>query len=498
MSVDYQNSILWRGEDPLKKKFKGTYDASLKQTRYFPGQKPAWAKEEKEGEPKKDEEDLKKRQKDRRRDRHAAVVVPETAGAARLRRLQASQSNGDTGAERLLRHRVVHDSQILEGSDDKSALLGKMIGDIKDKLKDKLDLKDDLGIDDFKGVEDVKEFKDEDDEDIDVARPQVKSEVKSEVKDEIDEEAIAMKRQQARERALQARKDEEELLKEEEELQEEEEVEESEYESESEAEDPMKAARLKPVFVSKNQRDTVKEKEALEKEEEAAELRRTEKVKERKVESKSLLIDVIQQDCDAEAAAALGADDASDVELIDDNDEVNEAEEYELWKIRELKRIKRDTETKMDKQKELEFIERRRQMTDEERAADDARLDDGHKFKDDSKEFGFLQKYYHRGTFFQDKATSGEEPLYLRDYHEPLAEEKFDKQALPKAMQVRRGLFGKKGQTKHTHLTDVDTTDMSAAWSQHNKQVEKYQMRMAGAGGVNKFSRPDASGSKNT
>merc|ERR1719253_1710176 len=121
-------------------------------------------------------------------------------------------------------------------------------------------------------------------------------------------------------------------------------------------------------------------------------------------------------------------------------------------------------------------------MTDEERAADDARLDAGHTTAEESKNFNFMQKYYHRGTFFQDKAETGEEPLYLRDYHEPTAEEKFDKQLLPKVMQVRRGLFGKKGQTKHTHLTDVDTTDMSAAWSQHNKQVEKYQMRMAGAG----------------
>merc|ERR1712190_675218 len=123
-------------------------------------------------------------------------------------------------------------------------------------------------------------------------------------------------------------------------------------------------------------------------------------------------------------------------------------------------------------------------MTDEERAADDARLDSGHKSKEEAKAFNFLQKYYHRGTFFQDKAVSGEEPLYLRDYHEPLEEEKFDKKMLPAAMQLRRGQFGKKGQVKHTHLTEVDTTDMSAAWSKHTKQIERYQERMATASGV--------------
>jgi microfibrillar-associated protein 1 len=34
-----------------------------------------------------------------------------------------------------------------------------------------------------------------------------------------------------------------------------------------------------------------------------------------------------------------------------------------------------------------------------------------------------------------------------------------DKTALPKILQKRRNDFGKKGQSKHTHLTDVDTTN---------------------------------------
>merc|ERR1719183_1673159 len=115
-------------------------------------------------------------------------------------------------------------------------------------------------------------------------------------------------------------------------------------------------------------------------------------------------------------------------------------------------------------------------MTDAEREEDDRRMDlKAHK-KDEAKQFNFLQKYYHRGGFFQDKAVSGEEPLYLRDYHEPLEEEKFDKKMLPGAMQLRRGQFGKKGQVKHTHLTEVDTTDMSAAWAQSTKQIERRAM----------------------
>merc|ERR1712060_242121 len=113
-----------------------------------------------------------------------------------------------------------------------------------------------------------------------------------------------------------------------------------------------------------------------------------------------------------------------------------------------------------------------------------------HSFREEVKQFNFLQKYYHRGGFFQDKAKEGEEPLYLRDYHEPTEEEKYDKKLLPQAMQLRRGQFGKKGQVKHTHLTEVDTTDMSAAWAQHTKLMARYQERMATSSGKNTFSRP--------
>merc|ERR1712232_960136 len=217
--------------------------------------------------------------------------------------------------------------------------------------------------------------------------------------------------------------------------------------------------------------------------------KKLEQAKERKVETKHMVVDQIRRDDEAEQAG-VNDNDASDMELIDDDDEKNEAEEYEKWKIRELRRIKREKESRIERQKEMEWIERRRRMTDEEREADDAKLDNKATKRDDVKQFTFLQKYYHRGGFFQDKARTGEEPLYNRDYHEPTAEETFNKELLPKAMQLRRGQFGKKGQVKHTHLTEVDTTDMSAAWSQHSKQVQRYQEKMAAAKGINNFDKP--------
>ncbi|CAE8722157.1 unnamed protein product, partial [Polarella glacialis] len=250
---------------------------------------------------------------------------------------------------------------------------------------------------------------------------------------------------------------------------------------------------MKPVFVSKTARETVLMKELIEQEEAEADKKKELYKLEKKADSKSLVIEKIQEEVDADAAKPED-DDRSDIELMDDDDEKNEAEEYEMWKIRELKRIKRDKEERVTRQKEIEFILKRRGMTDEERAADDKRLDEINPKRDEVKNFGFMQKYYHRGGFFQDKAVTGEEELYLRDYHEPLEEEKYDKSLLPQAMQLRRGQFGKKGQVKHSHLTSADTTDMTAAWAQSTKQIQRYQEKMAGASGVNSFDRPKGVG----
>jgi len=529
MSADYQHSILWRGEDPNKIKFKPKYDGNKKITRYFPGQAPKFAGEDDqssddeafkgassasrqdvrlpkpgaladarpgareapkgEGFSRKSEaertgraERLKKQEAEKK-----PCAVIEDAAISRLKRLQAQSQDDDGGREaRLARHRAAHDARVLEAADEEEEeqVKAKVLEEAKKdpeeeiaRIRAKLNRttrKDDL----------KKDVKDED-EDTEVK-------VKPEVKAEDEEDDAEMRRERARELALLRRKQEEiALLKEEadnDDPEDEDEDEEESEEEESEEDDPRRGVMMKPVFVSKAQRETVKEREALEKEEELALERKKEKEKERKVESKGLLIEEIRRE--EEAQSNVDENDASDMELIDDDDEKNEAEEYEKWKIRELKRIKRDKEERLTRERELEYIERRRRMTDEEREEDDKRLDAGSKQKEEAKAFGFLQKYYHRGGFFQDKAVSGEEPLYLRDVHEPLDSEKYNKELLPKAMQLRRGEFGKKGQVKHTHLTESDTTDKTAAWAQHTKQVAQYQQKMAGAKGIMNFDRP--------
>mmetsp|Transcript_39063 Transcript_39063/g.72765 ORF Transcript_39063/g.72765 Transcript_39063/m.72765 type:complete len:474 (+) Transcript_39063:102-1523(+) len=467
-SAEYKHSILWRGEDPTRTRFKPAYDGTKRVERYRPGQAPVWAEETKKADPRKKqerekpEEDLKKAK--RRRQAAAVVLEASDSASSRLARLQRSDvDGGETRAERQPRHRRVEEAVVLEA-------------------KPKEDRKDDL-------VEKQELFKEEVDLDLKSGVAELNYDDVAGSDDDVEIQAI--RREKARELALSKRKIEEDVLKAEleEEQEEIEDEEESEYESESDENDQRRGPLMKPVFVSKANRETVREKEQIEKEKEDAERKKEIRQLERKAESKVLVIDRINEEAEAERLQE-EMDDRSDIELLDDDDEKNEAEEYELWKIRELKRIKRDKEEKLQRQKEIEFVLRRREMTDEERARDDAKLDKENPKRQDVKQFNFLQKYYHRGGFFQDKAASGEEALYLRDYHEPLEEEKYDKQLLPKAMQLRRGEFGKKGQVKHSHLTDVDTTDMSAAWAQSSKIVQRYQEKMASAKGITNFERP--------
>ncbi|CAK9085791.1 unnamed protein product [Durusdinium trenchii] len=488
-TAEYKHSILWRGEDPTKTRFKPAYDGSKKVTRYRRGQAPEWAEEGKKVQKRqeKPEEDLRKA---KRRRQAAAVVLEADSASSRLARLQRSETGeerkGETGTERLLRHRRIEEAVILEAEPKDEA-------DVTEEKKEVL--KEELDLDLKPGVAELSFEINEEDEDLEIR--QLRPHLFDLLSKHLGPPCANMRslyfldlgREKMREKALSKRKIEEDVLKVELEEEQEEVAEESEYESESEEDDPRRGPLMKPVFVSKANRETVREKEMIEKEEEDARRKKEVRALERKAESKVLLIDKIQEEAEAERLAA-EEDDRSDIELLDDDDEKNEAEEYELWKIRELKRIKRDKEERLQRQKEIEFVLKRRQMTDEERAKDDARLDAANPKRADVKQFNFLQKYYHRGGFFQDKAASGEEALYLRDYHEPLEEEKYDKNLLPKAMQLRRGEFGKKGQVKHSHLTDVDTTDMSAAWSQSSKVVQRYQEKMAAAKGVTNFERP--------
>ena len=275
--------------------------------------------------------------------------------------------------------------------------------------------------------------------------------------DEEDEEAQEERRRRIRERQL-LREQEELLPQEEEEPVEDESEEESEYETDSEDEQ-MGMAMVKPVFIPKSQRDTIAERERLEEEERQLEELVKKRLEARKIETRQIVVEEIKKEEHIEKAL----NEEANIEDVDTDDELNEAEEYESWKNREIARIKRDREERDARLKEKEEIEKVRNMTEEERREWERK--NPKPLRQTKQKWKFMQKYYHKGAFFQESAddviqSAGKEDIYTRDFSEPTGEDKMDKSILPKVMQVKH--FGRSGRTKWTHLVNEDTTDWNA------------------------------------
>ncbi|KAG2176910.1 hypothetical protein INT43_007564 [Umbelopsis isabellina] len=295
-----------------------------------------------------------------------------------------------------------------------------------------------------------------------------------------DEDERAAQRQRIKQKALAQQKAQEEQAKAqeampiEEEDEEEEEVSmimysESEYETDS-SEEYVAPKLMKPVFIPKDRRATVQEKERIAQEEEEAERLRQERLEQRKLESHQLLADQIKKEVmgeELDEEATTGPPD------VDDTDGLDEEAEFEAWKIRELLRIKRDKEERIARDREREEIERRREMPEEERLKEDLERARQSREKERSKH-QFMQKYYHKGAFYQDK----DDEIFQRDYSIATENEVNKKEMLPEVMQVKN--FGRAGQTKYKHLKDEDTTDKSSAWMQKSDINKRTLKRMGG------------------
>ena len=247
------------------------------------------------------------------------------------------------------------------------------------------------------------------------------------------------------------------------------EEEEEEYEevTESESEDAARQQLIaRPVFVSRTNRVTDLEWKKKELEEEAEEERLTALRQRRREEVKRMAIEEIKRRED-------GNDEAeSDGELPDDDDtkDMLSGLAMQLWRIREQKRIERyQTEREAEEQEKIE-LERRRNLTDEQRREEDVKYDQkliAMGLNKSKAKLNFMQKYYHKGAYYQATEEKGleKEDIYRRDYNEAVGADNFNKELLPGVMQVRGGDFGKRGQSKWTHLTAEDTA--------HN-QKDKY------------------------
>ncbi|CAG8478178.1 642_t:CDS:2 [Ambispora gerdemannii] len=249
---------------------------------------------------------------------------------------------------------------------------------------------------------------------------------------EEDENDIALRRKHIRNRAIEQRRIEEEKLK-----------------AEEEAERTLS--------------------EDKEEEAEEAERKKIEEIENRKKETHAILAEKIQKDMLNEVK-----EESSVLKEVDDTDGIDEQAEYEAWKLRELKRIKRDKEERRAREKEQEEIERRRNMSEEQRLKEDMERVRKQQEEKPKGKYKFLQKYYHKGAFYLDPSES----IYKRDYTEATPDETAHKELLPKVMQVKN--FGRAGQTKWTHLADQDTSKKDSAWSQKSDINKRSLHKLAG------------------
>jgi len=154
-------------------------------------------------------------------------------------------------------------------------------------------------------------------------------------------------------------------------------------------------------------------------------------------------------------------------------------------KLRELKRIKRHREQIEAKEKELAEVERRRNLTEEERRAEDeAHLAKQKEERDGRGKMEYLQKYYHKGAFFQeDMEKAGLSNRDIMGGH--FVDEIRNRELLPKSLQMRdMTKLGRKGASKYKDLKTEDT----GQWGQ-------FADTRPGKGGFDRFGderfRPD-------
>ena len=249
-----------------------------------------------------------------------------------------------------------------------------------------------------------------------------------------------------------------------------------EEESESEEEAPRRVL-LRPTFIKKDKRNAP----AIV----VGDTRPVEKLAEEEARRKAAVDEIVEEQIRKDLAAkAVGKkywdDEDDDADDVDDTDDLDPEAEHAAWKLRELKRIKRDREAIEEREREREEIERRKNLTEEERKAEDDKFLAKQKEEKESKgKMSYMQKYYHKGAFFQDDLKA--EGLDRRDIMgSRYADDVQNRELLPQALQMRdMTKLGKKGATKYKDLKTEDT----GKWG----QFDDTRPRQGGFGGDERF-----------
>lgn len=213
---------------------------------------------------------------------------------------------------------------------------------------------------------------------------------------------------------------------------------------------------IAPTFVKKNQRKSTAAQEKTAEEAAAEEQRR------RQEKADELLQAQLERDAAERAASRRAWDDDDDAvqDEVDDTDDLDPEAERAAWKLRELRRVKRERETIETAEKEREEVERRRNLSAAEREAEDKVFIDGQKADREGKgQMGFMQKYFHKGAFFQGEGGDAEEAAKRRDIMGArYVDDAANRELLPQYMQIRdMTKLGKKGRTKYKDMKSEDT-----------------------------------------
>lgn len=221
---------------------------------------------------------------------------------------------------------------------------------------------------------------------------------------------------------------------------------------------------LRPTFIKKSQRkndpSTSAPKPVTEEETEAA---AADEQARRLAAADALVLDQLAKNAAARAAGRKAWDDESDgasaSDGVDDTDGLDPAGEHAAWRLRELQRVKRARDTLIAAEQEREEVERRRQLTQAEREAEDGEfLARQREQKDARGSMAYLQKYFHKGAFFRAGEDVGGEGLANRELMGARFQDQVDRELLPKYMQVRDlARLGRKGATKYRDLKTEDT-----------------------------------------
>ncbi|KAI9173222.1 hypothetical protein H9P43_007353 [Blastocladiella emersonii ATCC 22665] len=252
------------------------------------------------------------------------------------------------------------------------------------------------------------------------------------------------------------------------------EEEDSDEEESSEEEDEAPRRLIKPVFVPKHLRQNGGPSPARAPTPaelaEADRARREAERQQRRAEARALVEAELKREHAAAAELATAAD-------VDDTDDADPSAEHAAWRARELARLRRALDARLAYEAELADLERRRNMTDEEKRAEADRVQREREDAQRSKpKIKFMQKYHHKGAFYLDS------DVVQRNANGATGEDHFNYEALPEVLQRRN--FGLAGQTKWTHLVKEDTSKKDTPRYADRELLGKVDRKRGGMGDI--------------